>query len=310
MSANVETMFYTRQTPWHGMGTRVEEAPTSEDALHLAGLDWRVRQVPAIANIYDDTKETGYYVNYRDTDNKILGVVSEQYKIVQNKEAFAFTDEIVGGDVRYETAGALNEGKIVWLLARMPETEVLGDRFENYFLFSNSHNGSSAVRATITPVRVVCQNTLNLALNGAQRTWSFVHRGNVFNRLQEARQTLEMASRYQEEFVKTAEKLALKKYTAQEVRSIIDRLFPIEDGETLTERRLQNMIRQREQFEKALDADDVQNFKGTAWGLLNAVSDYAFHAQPIRETRTYRENKIKQVIEGNTYLDRAFRLIA
>lgn len=307
---NIDTMFYTRETPWHGLGTKVGEAPTSEDALHLAELDWRVYQTPAVAVINGEMRNTGSFVNVRDKDDKILGIVSGQYKIVQNKEAFAFTDEIVGGDVRYETAGSILDGKMVWLLARLPETNVLGDRFANYFLFSNSHNGTAAVRATITPVRVVCQNTLNIALKGAKRTWSFVHKGNIFNHLQEAKQTLEMAKSYQDEFAKTAERLAVKRYTGEEVKRIIDRLFPIEDGETLTERRLQNMIRQREQFERALDADDVQNFRGTAWGLLNAISDYAFHAQPIRETRTFRENKIRQVIEGNNILDRAFQMIA
>lgn len=118
MAANVETMFYTREKPWHGLGTRVEEAPASADALRLAGLDWQVIQEP----IFTDNEEliSGYKANVRDSDRKVLGVVSDRYKIVQNQEAFSFTDTLLGNGVRYETAGSLQEGRKVWLLARLP----------------------------------------------------------------------------------------------------------------------------------------------------------------------------------------------
>ena len=118
MAANVETMFYTREKPWHGVGPRVEEAPASADALRLAGLDWQVIQEP----IFTDNEEliSGYKANVRDSDRKVLGVVSDRYKIVQNQEAFSFTDTLLGNGVRYETAGSLQEGRKVWLLARLP----------------------------------------------------------------------------------------------------------------------------------------------------------------------------------------------
>ena len=116
MAANVESMFYTREKPWHGLGTRVMSSPTSEDALILAGLNWKVLQEP----VYTEKKEVieGFKANVRDSDRKVLGVVSDRYKVVQNNEAFAFTDALLGEGVRYETAGSLNSGKSVWLLAR------------------------------------------------------------------------------------------------------------------------------------------------------------------------------------------------
>ena len=103
MAANIENMFYTRETPWHGLGTRVEESPNSKEALTLAGLDWKVVQEP----IYTSTKEPiiGYQANIRDLDRKVLGVVTNRYKVIQNHEAFAFTDSLLGEGVRYETAG-------------------------------------------------------------------------------------------------------------------------------------------------------------------------------------------------------------
>ncbi len=111
MAANVESMFYVRETPWHGLGTKVLSAPSSSDALRLAGLDWQVLQEP----IYTETEERieGYKANVRDSDRRVLGVVTDRYKVIQNEEAFAFTDELLGEGVRYETAGSLLGGRKV-----------------------------------------------------------------------------------------------------------------------------------------------------------------------------------------------------
>lgn len=171
MAANVETMFYTREKPWHGLGTGVAKAPSSADALRLAGLDWKVMQEP----IYTDAgrKIPGYKANVRDTDRRVLGVVTDRYKVIQNREAFDFTDALLGSGVRYETAGTLQEGRKVWLLARLPHEYIIsGERISPYLVFSNTHDGSGAVRVAVTPIRVVCNNTLNLALRTAKRGWS------------------------------------------------------------------------------------------------------------------------------------------
>ena len=118
MAANVETMFSVREKPWHGLGRIVAEAPTSKEALKLAGLDWKVVQEPIYTELHRVVE--GYKANVRDSDRKVLGVVSDRYKVVQNADAFSFTDELLGKGVRYETAGSLQEGKKVWLLARLP----------------------------------------------------------------------------------------------------------------------------------------------------------------------------------------------
>lgn len=173
MAANVESMFYVREKPWHGLGVRVQEAPSSSDALIQAGLDWKVLQEP----IYTEKEEVieGYKANIRDTDRKALGVVTDRYKVIQNQEAFAFTDELLGEGVRYETAGSLQGGRRVWLLAHMPHEYIIsGERISPYLIFSNTHDGSGAIKVALTPIRVVCQNTLNLALSNAKRSWSIV----------------------------------------------------------------------------------------------------------------------------------------
>lgn len=133
MAANIETMFYTRTAPWHGLGTKVDEALTSKDALIYARLDWQVLQEP----VYTSAGElvSGYKANVRDTDRNILGIVSDRYKIVQNEEAFSFTDALLGEGVKYETAGSIANGKIVWMLAKMPQRYIIsGDAIEPYLV--------------------------------------------------------------------------------------------------------------------------------------------------------------------------------
>lgn len=171
MAANVESMFYVRQAPWHGLGVRVEAAPSSEEALRLSGLDWQVVQQPIMTT--GDIPIPGYKANLRDTDHQVLGVVTDRYRVVQNAEAFAFTDALLGEGVKYETAGSLQNGRKIWLLAKLPDKYIIeGDQVEPYLVFSNSHDGSGSIKVAMTPVRVVCQNTLNLALASAKRVWS------------------------------------------------------------------------------------------------------------------------------------------
>ena len=120
MAANVESMFYTGRTaPWHGLGISVLEAPASRDALELAGLDWRVVQRELITE--DGIQVAGFKANVRDQDNRVLGVVTDRYKVVHNDEAFAFTDELLGEGITYETAGSLQEGRRTWILAKLPQ---------------------------------------------------------------------------------------------------------------------------------------------------------------------------------------------
>ena len=197
MAADVETMFYTREKPWHGLGTRVEGAPSSGDALRFAGLDWRVVQEP----IRTESGEAipGWKANVRDSDRRVLGVVTDRYRIIQNSEAFAFTDALLGSGVRYETAGSLQGGRKVWLLARLPREYIIsGERISPYLVFSNTHDGSGAVRVALTPIRVVCNNTLNLALASAARSWSMVHTGDIRGKVREAEDTLFRAEEYME----------------------------------------------------------------------------------------------------------------
>lgn len=307
MAANVETMFSTREKPWHGLGTVVEEAPASADALRLAGLDWNVIQKDIFTN---HGKVDGYKANVRDTDNQVLGVVTDRYKVIQNVDAFAFTDELLGEGVRYETAGSLQGGKKVWLLARLPREYIIsGERITPYLVFSNTHDGSGAVRVAITPVRVVCNNTLNLALDTASRSFSMIHAGDIKGKINEARQTLFMADTYMEHLGKEFEHLRKVKLTDQQVKEYIEVLLPIEKDASMlaakNTRRLREDLRAR-----YYDAPDLKNVGGNnAYRFINAVSDFATHASPIRRTKNYQENLFMRTYEGNPMIDKAYSMI-
>ena len=308
MAANVESMFYVRETPWHGLGTKVLEAPASKDALQLAGLNWRVMQEP----IYTATEELvdGYKANVRDSDRKVLGVVTDRYRVIQNDEAFAFTDGLLGEGVKYETAGSLQGGRKVWLLAHMPHEYIIsGERISPYLLFSNTHDGSGAIKVALTPIRVVCQNTLNLALARAKRSWSMIHTGDIREKMQEAKDTLFLAEKYMDELGKEFEALRMKKLTDKQVMEYIEILLPIEDGSTPQQEK--NMKRLREDMKiRYFDAPDLQGVGKNAYRFVNAVSDFATHAEPLRRTANYKENLFSRTVDGNPMIDKAYQMVS
>ena len=308
MSANVESMFYVRETPWHGLGTRVMEAPDSRDALIAAGLDWNVVQEPIYTA--ENALINGYKANVRDSDRRVLGVVTDRYKVVQNQEAFAFTDELLGQGVRYETAGSLQDGRKVWLLAHMPHEYIIsGERISPYLLFSNTHDGSGAIKVALTPIRVVCNNTLNLALRTAQRSWSMIHTGDIKSKMKEAKDTLFKAERYMDELGKEFEKLRMKKLSDQEVMDYIEILLPIEEGST--SQQIRNIKRLQEDMKvRYFDAPDLQDVGKNAYRFINAVSDFATHAKPLRQTAKYRETLFAKTVEGNPLIDKAYQIMS
>ncbi len=308
MAANVESMFYTRTKPWHGLGVQVQEAPESKDALRLAGLDWKVYQ----REVYTDSgiRIDGYRANVRNTDNRVLGVVTERYKIVQNEEAFAFTDALLGKGVRYETAGSLQDGRKVWLLARLPKEYIIsGEQISPYLVFSNSHDGSAAVRVAVTPIRVVCNNTLNLALSTAKRSWAMVHTGNIKGKIHEAQETLLMAETYMNKLGKEFETLKRQKLSDRQIKEYIELLLPLEKTTSLVTAK--NVKKLRDDLRaRYYDAPDLQDVGGNnAYRFINAVSDFATHNEPLRRTTNYKENLFMRTMDGNPMIDRAYQIV-
>ena len=308
MSAEVETKMFTgRERPWHGLGTMVEEAPDSREALVAAGLDWSVIQKPVFTE--DGVRVQGYLANVRQEDGHILGVVTNRYKVVQNRDAFAFTDALLGEGVRYETAGSLMGGRKIWILAKLPARYIIqGEQILPYLVFSNTHDGSGAIKIAMTPIRVVCNNTLNLALNNAQRIWSVHHTGDIEAKMDSARETLFMAEEYMSELGKSFGELSKKRVSNAAVEEYVSELFPIAADASVTAEK--NVLKLREDvFKRYSYAPDLKGVGKNAYRFINAVSDFATHAKPLRETKKYQENLFNKTIEGNPLIDRAYRLV-
>lgn len=283
--------------PWHGIGTVIGGTPTSDEAIRLAKLDWDVIQYPVVAN--GNTVE-GYFANVRSDTNEALGVVKGRYKVLQNREAFTFVDDIVGNgetEVRYETAGSLFNGRRVFLLCKLPDSDVLGDRMENWLFFTNSHDGSASLTAGITNVRVVCNNTLQLALRTCQRSWKCRHTESIQSRKDEAKQSLGLAVRYMDGMRETAGWMAHKLINEEQ---FFKSLF---EGSGMNLKNSEELVLRIHDIYHT--KDDLANFRGTAWGMYNAVADYVSNGEPLRRNRNFEQNRLAGFFDGYRMLGKA-----
>ncbi|MEI3299685.1 MAG: DUF932 domain-containing protein [Eubacterium sp.] len=303
----MEAKFTLRKPTWKGLGINVAEARSSEEALAMSGLDWDVYQQTMTAD--NGIPIMGYKANIRDVDDQLLGVVTDKYQVVQNKEAFAFTDELLGQGVRYETAGMLQDGRKTWILARLPQRyQMLGDWVDPFLVFYNSHDGSGSIKVALTPIRVTCQNSLNLALRKANRVWSTKHTGEIHSRMDDARETLFRAEEYMDELNREMNRLADISFTDKAVEQFIEELIPVPKNASSQQernvRRLRNDLKDR-----YYKAPDLRHLAGNGYKLINAVSDFATHAEPLRKTDSYQENLFAKTLDGNPMIDKAHRMI-
>lgn len=290
--------------PWHGIGTIVQDAPTSEEAIRIAKLDWSVDQMPISAA----RKEIpNYFANIRSDTQEALGIVQGRYQVQQNAESFAFVDDIIhnsqGGQCRYETAGSLFNGRRVFLLVRLPEQSILGDKIENFLYFTNSHDGSTGLMAGISNVRICCNNTLQIAIRNAQRTWTCRHTAVMNSRKEEAAYNLGLAVKYVGSVSIEAEKMASKKIS--KVAFIRD--FKKELVKIASERSADEYVERVNVIHAK--KDDLANFKNTAWGWYNSVADLTSNARPLRQTENYQVNKLVDFFDGNKILQTAQKVL-
>lgn len=185
---------------------------------------------------------------------------------------------------------------------------ISGDEITPYLVFMNPHDGTGAIKAAMTPVRVVCMNTLNLALETAKRSWSTNHVGDIKGKLEDARDTLLYADRYMSELGKAIDSLNRQKLSDRQVCDYINALFPLVDNATDTQKK--NLLRMKEDVRaRFYDAPDLKHVGKNAYRFVNAVSDFATHAKPLRERAGYRENLFARTVEGNALIDKAYSLV-
>jgi phage/plasmid-like protein (TIGR03299 family) len=302
-------MFSVRQTPWHGLGAVLERPPaTIAEAIELSGLGWRVEREPiAVDHANGPERIGGYWATVRQDTRTVLGIVGERYRIVQNHEAFQFLDQLLGSAMHFETAGSLYGGRRVWVLATLPDhIQVGGDPVRPFVLLMNSHDGSTAVIAATTPVRVVCQNTLSVGLAHARQQFSIRHTEQVSRRVHEARRVLELSIDYYQRFGALGDRLASERCSERQLAAVLEQLYPTGPGEQIPARTRHSREHTKEQIvELFLHGETRGNAPHSKWAAINAIVEHADWLRPMRAG----SERFARVIDASTEKTRALELV-
>lgn len=284
MAHNVESMFSVRETPWHGLGKIVSEAPSVEDAIKLAGLDWEVleRQVYLLAPEQNPERVRNYKALVRSDNGNVLSVMKDTYTPLQNDHAFEFFNPFVSsGLASLETAGSLREGKVVWILATLNKAPIevgKGDEVSKYLLLSNSHDGSMAVRVGFTPVRVVCNNTLTMSHDSSKSKLIRVrHSKSVRENLDEVQAIVNAMDAKFEATAEQYKSLSKKSINAKDLENFVNIVFDCKYGSDREKSRSKKMQESITALFENGAGQHLKSAKGTAWGLYNAATEYLTH---------------------------------
>ena len=286
---NGKTSFASfREPAWHGLGTVFTEEKTTAEMLEAANLNnWNVRlEDVTIPSHLSSDKDYQYVVRTNPTDNTqtdVLGVVGERYHVLQNEDLFSFGDNILDGGGRWETAGAIRGGRVVFGSLALERETILdptgvADKVKTYLLINTSHDGSIAIQASITPVRVVCANTLNLALgskrgkrNGIKQSFKIRHTQTAQGKVQIAREALGLANAYMDEFDKMANAMIQKEITAQDFNNIVLAAYPKPEKDSKgAVKKWENKI---DTINDIYTGEFNGMIAGNAWGAFNALTE-------------------------------------
>lgn len=271
-----------RQPAWHGLGTVFSEEVTTKEMLELAHLNgWDVRLEPvSVGDVPNERFATPALAVVRtnpfDFQKDVLAVVGKRYNVLQNEELFDF-GAALGSGARWETAGSIKNGRVVFgSLALEHETVIdptgVADKINTYMLLHTSHDGSVAVQASITPVRVVCANTLNFALRGVKQSFKVRHTQTLEGKMFAAREALGLAERYMTDFDKEAQALFEAEVTAQQVEDIFATAYP-KPEKGAAKAAVTRWENKRVQVGEVLFSDTTAAVRDTAWGVLNALTE-------------------------------------
>lgn len=304
--------FGVGEKAWHGLGQTVKEAVTAEKAIGLANLDYIVEKKPAMFPIDDILPEpdaegnltikvkqvAGKFHSYRTDTGDVLGTVGSAWTPLQNVDAFRFFDSVVDkSEAIYHTAGVINKGERAWILAKMPDHIRVGkdDITENYVLISNGFNGTTAVQAAITPIRTVCENTLNMALNSAKQKISIAHTPNIDKAIEKAAEMLGIFNQYNKEMEEVYNQMARKMVSVDDVSLFLETLIPKKE-ETTAKTKGDEYKEDILKFFETGVGQDIKTANGTVYGLVNAVTGFTSHVKEY----TSGEAKMKNLLFNGT----------
>ncbi|MBV9986039.1 MAG: DUF945 domain-containing protein [Chitinophagaceae bacterium] len=319
-ATNQHSFFSVKEKPWHGLGKIVSDYPTSKEALVFAGLDYTVEKRPMFT--YDNENQaaneaTGikipeiqvpdYYATIRTDNETVLGVVGKDYEVVQNIDAFSFFDSIVGsGDgILYETAGALNKGERIFITAKLPGYIRVGhdDLTEKYLFLTTSHDGFGSITAAFTPIRIVCNNTLNAALRNHSHAVKIRHTSNAKERLAQAHRLMGMSDNLAHEMEAIFNHWTQVRITDKQVRKLIEAAL-VPNKEALQKMQAGDLEQVSTYYQNMCDTAYTYAMSnptqlhtttaGTLFGAYNGVTGY------FQNIRKYKDNtaKLKSQLYG------------
>ncbi len=309
----VAELAYTGASPWHKLGTWVANHTTAKNMLSAAHLDWRVRLLNAyiFPGRFSKIKVhlEGYKVITRDDTNGVLGIVTEIYKVIQNSEAGEMMDALIDNGATIEVAGALNGGKKCWVLAKIPETfEVTeGDPVKTYITMAWGHDGKHGLVIKLTPIRVVCDNTLSAALGPkwSQNADIYIrHVGDTTLNIREARNALGLVKKQIDFTHKLYSRLAEIPIDQITVEKYFREVFPINLEKVKSSKNAEALIARYETKQTRLlnlwsDGKGSHLAPGSAWNAYNAVTEYIDHIYPITKAGKISINRQRSAIFGN-----------
>lgn len=301
------SFFSVKEKAWHGLGQIVDQYPTSAEALQFAGLDYEVTKENLYTANYnsdgqlmDNTNNVkSHFATMRKDTGAILGIVGKDYEIVQNKDAFAFFDAIVGGEgIQYETAGALGKGERIFITAKLPGYITVGkeDLIEKYLFLSTSHDGYGSITAAFTPVRIVCNNTLNAALRNHSNAVKIRHTINAKQRLEQAHKLMGISNNLSVEMEAIFNRWTKIKITDKQVRKLIqsalvpnkELLTKIQQGnEDECSTYYKNMCESAFEYAMSNQTQQLETTNGTVFGAYNGITGY------FQNVRKYKDDTAK-----------------
>jgi phage/plasmid-like protein (TIGR03299 family) len=286
-------MMYVGEVPWHELGRQLAEPPTAKEAIRAARLDWRVAKKPTYAMSEGTWYEIpdSYAIIREDLWGSercpIFATVAEKYVPLQNDEAFGFFDGLIDRKLAtYETAGALGDGERVWVMAKLNEDVCIGgkDQVQRYILLANGHNAATAVRIILTPIRVVCQNTLTCAVETAKSEFRVHHGPDIHKKLDAAREQLDTMLRQYEVLANRFDEMVKRAMPKQDLKDYLDLVFPLPARGRLSERNYEAAIADVEQRKKGCtelfengSGNKEPGIRGSLWAAYNGVTDWADH---------------------------------
>lgn len=291
MSHEVESMFFKGETPWHGLGQEVVAEAGIKEAMFKGGLNWEVNKLPIFLEDGTEVKERKATV--RNIDNKVLGIVSNKYEPLQNVEAFNFFSPLLeAGLITLETAGSLQGGKKVWVLAKINEDSDLeivpNDIVRKYMMLSTSHDGTTSVSYGFTPIRVVCANTLSAAqASHHSKLLKTRHSKNMRANLEEGRELINLANQDFNSSAALYKAMAKKQINGGELyRYILDSLGHEGKGIQDISTRMVNITEEIAYLAHYGKGNQDKNVQGTVWGAYNGVTEYlSYHAGKTQDSR-------------------------